>query len=396
MREVIRGRLVIESPDVVSDDTGIVVEDGTILDVGKYEKVAARNVDAFVHDVDGIICPGMINAHTHLELSMFRREQFVHRDFVDWVLQLVEARHSASPENLHAECTNAKHTAEEQGTAYFVNVGSSYDINSSLGRNQLFQFEQIGINDSDSDRIYEKALSFIDEQNEVATALAIHAPYSVSPALMRKTKAYNNEHGLVTSIHLAETQDEIEFTRSGRGRMVDLLNRRAPEWKFEVPNLSPVGYVDSLGILDSKTLCVHCVFLNDDDLHLLRNRGCAVAICVRSNRELSGEVPDLRALMRYGIRILLGTDSKASSPDLNLLSEAASFYKEFHDVVSPAEVFRMATSNAAGFLGISDRFGSIAAGKRAFLVHVPFNGKAEDVFEFVVTEACGRTKALSC
>lgn len=396
MRAVLRGRLVIENSHTISDGTGIVVEDGTILDVGKYEEVATRTINARLHEVDGIICAGLINAHTHLELSMFRKEQFVHKDFVDWVLQLVEARSSTSSDGLYPGCANAKRAAEEQGTAYFVNVGNDYELNHSLGENQLFQFEQIGINNSNSESIYKRALSFMNEKNGIESALAIHAPYSVSPALMKKIKAYNNQYGLITSIHLAETPDEIEFTRSGKGRMVDLLNVRASAWQFEVPKLSPVGYVNSLGILDEKTLCVHCIFLDDEDMSLLKTRGSAVAVCVRSNRELSGEVPDLKRLLQNGIRILLGTDSKASSPDLDMFSETAAFYREFHDLLSPAQVFRMATSDAADFFGINKHFGDITPGKRAFLVHVPFDGKAEDAFEFLVAGARGKAKALDC
>jgi len=396
VRAILRGRLVIETPRRISVDTGIVVDNGIIVDVGKYDEIAARTTDASVQDFDGIICPGLINAHTHLELSVFRKEQFQHKDFVDWVMQLVAARTSMLSDDLHIECSNAKRDAEERGTAFFVNVGNDYELNSSFGKNQLFQFEQIGINDSNADRIFSRAEPLVNQKKGGETALAIHAPYSVSPELMRKIKAYNNGRNSITSIHLAETSDEVEFIRTGKGRVLDLLNRRVGDWKFDVQGLSPVKYVDSLGILDEKTLCVHCVFVDDDDIKILRDRESAVAICVRSNRELSGKVPPVKKFVESGIKVLLGTDSKASSPDIDMFEEVATFYKEFHGFLDPARVFGMATSDAADFLSIDNSQGAIAPGKRASLVYVPFNGKVEDAFEFLATEAHGKTKAVDC
>ncbi|MGO9482554.1 MAG: amidohydrolase family protein [Candidatus Kryptoniota bacterium] len=371
---------------------GIVVQNDTVVDLGKFNDVVRREGSTPVRDFDGIILPGLINAHTHLELSSFRN--FPHEDFVDWVQKLMDARMSLLGEDLHHECLNAKRKAEEHGTAYFVNVGNDYDLNISLGNNQLFQFEQIGINDSNSEAIFERSLPFMDRQNGIKTALAIHAPYSVSPGLMKKIKAYNNARGAITSIHLAEIPDEVEFLRTGKGRIVDLLNARVKNWRFDAPNLSPVEYVDSLGILDERTLCVHCVYVDENDIKLLAQRGSAVAFCVRSNRELSDSVPDLGKFLKHRIRILLGTDSRASSPDIEMFSEAAAFYNEYHDAVGAADVFRMATSDAAGFLGLGDRYGKIERGASASLVYVPYDGKAGDAFEYLIAEGKGKAKAI--
>jgi len=393
VRAILRGKLAIESPYAISSDTGIVVQDGTILKVGNFKKIALQEAGTPVKEFEGIICPGLINAHTHLELSSFGR--IPHKDFVDWVLQLMEARLSIEPRDLSLQCTDAKRHAEGSGTAYFVNVGNDYVLNRSFGGNQLLQFEQIGINEERAADIYGRAVASMNPHGGMEDALAIHAPYSVSPSLMKNIKKYNNEHGFVTSIHLAETADEVEFIRSGKGRMTDLLDRRVGNWKFDAPGVSPVEYVDRLGILEEKTICVHCVFIDDKDMKLLGARGSAVASCVRSNRALSGKVTDMRKLLKNGIRVLIGTDSKASSPDIDMFNEVSAFYNEFHDVVTPAQVFEMATSDAAEFLGIDNRYGRISPQKSASLVFVPFDGKPEDAFEFLVTEAHGQTKAIA-
>jgi 5-methylthioadenosine/S-adenosylhomocysteine deaminase len=179
--------------------------------------------------------------------------------------------------------------------------------------------------------------------------------------------------------------------------MVDLLNARlgAGNWGFKGTGLSPVEYVESLGVLDEKTLCVHCVFVDDKDLEILKKHKCGVVVCVRSNRKLSGCIPDVSKFVKNGIKVLLGTDSKASSPDLDMFAEMSAFYKEFHRLLHPSDVFRMATTDASDFLGITSLYGEIGPGKRSSVVHVPFAGKAEEAFEFLVTDAKGKTEAIS-
>ncbi len=208
---------------------------------------------------------------------------------------------------------------------------------------------------------------------------------------MRKIKGFNSEHGSIMSIHLAETLDELEFVKSGTGRMAELLNHRVGNWEFKAPGVSPVKYVDSLGLLDDKTLCVHCVFADPEDINLIGDRGSAVAVCIRSNLELSETVPPVAEFIKSGVTILIGTDSRASSPDIDMFSEVAAFYSRFHDLMSPARVFQAATSDAAEFLGIEKDYGSIAPGKKARIVHVPFDGKEEDAFEYLVADSHGKT-----
>ncbi len=362
--------------------------------MGKYAELSRHAGALPVYNFDGILCPGLINAHTHLELSMFNKDFFHHKDFVDWVLRLVESRGALTPDEVHAQCVKAKRDAEKRGTSYFVNIGNDYEVNASLGKNQLFQFEQIGINGAYADKILERAKLLVEKRQGVETSLAVHAPYSVSPELMRGIKAFNNSRGTITSMHLAETADEGEFTRSGKGRMADLLNKRVVSWQFSVPGVSPVQYVDSLGLLDDKTLCVHCVFVDDEDVRILGERRSTVAVCVRSNLELSGKKPPVEKFRQNNVRVLIGTDSMASAPDIDMFSEIAAFYSEFKEVYTPTEIIRLATVDAAEFLGIGDHLGRIAAGQENSLVYVPFDGKTKEASEFLVSEAAGKTEAV--
>ncbi len=394
MRAILRGRYVADSLHGISVDTGILIDDDVIVTVGRYDDIARDYGTLAVRDFDGILCPALINAHTHLELSALRKDQFHHSDFVDWVIKLVDTRMSMFSVDQRPECLSAKREAEEKGTCYFVNVGNDFELNRSLGDNQLFAFEQIGINDSSAAKIFDRSSELALRKDGTSTALAVHAPYSVSPRLMREIKLFNNRRGAVTSIHLAETADEVEFIKSGSGRMADLLNYRVGNWEFKAPGVSPVEYVDSLGLLDAKTLCVHCVHVDEKDIGIMKSRGSAVAVCLRSNLELSGIAPPVGKFLESGVRILIGTDSRASSPDIDMFAELAAFYTEFHGLMNPARVFGAATSDAAEFLGIEKQYGSITQGKRASIVYVPFDGKKEDAFEFLVTASNGKTTTV--
>lgn len=391
VRVILRGRFVADSLRGVSADEAVVIDDGRISDVGSYKDIARHAAGVAVREYDGILCPALINAHTHLELSALRKDQFRHSDFVDWVIKLVDTRTSMLSVDVFPECSRAKREAESKGTCYFVNVGNDFDLNMSLGSNQLFEFEQIGINDSVAGKIFEKSSRLLSKRNGTPAALAVHAPYSTSPSLMKHIKSFNNSRGSITSIHLAETSDELEFVRSGKGRMAELLDYRVGSWEFKAPGVSPVKYADSLGILDDKTLCVHCVFLGDEDIAIMKERGSAVAVCVRSNIELSGKTPPVGKFVENGLKILIGTDSRASSPDIDMFSELAAFYSEFHGVIDPVRAFRAATSDAAEFLGIANDYGSISEGCRASIVHVPFEGKREDVYEYLVSASNDKT-----
>ncbi len=393
VRAILRGKFVVDSLHGVGVDKGILVSDGTIVDVGDFRNVARHAGGVAVRDYDGILCPALINAHTHLELAAMRNNM-EHADFVDWVIKLVDKRLSMMAVDQFPDCSRAKADAESKGTCYFVNVGNDLELNSRLGANQLLAFEQIGINDSNAEKTFQRASEMLAGKDGVASALAVHAPYSVSPQLMKKIKSFNNGIGAVTSIHLSETSDEVEFVMSGTGRMADLLNYRVGKWEFSAPGVSPVKYVDSLGMLDEKTLCVHCVFINEEDIEIMRKREAAAAVCVRSNLELSGNVPPVGLLAKSGVKILIGTDSRASSPDIDMFGEIAAFYSQFREYMAPEKVFASATSEAAGFLGIGEDYGSISSGKKASIVFVPFEGNERDVFEYLVTDASGKTEMV--
>src|SRR5258705_5786384 len=159
----------------------------------------------------------------------------------------------------------------------------------------------------------------------VRVSLAAHAPYSVSPALFAAIRADLDAHaGEVTSVHLGESLEEIEFIKRGTGPWRALLEELGV-WTdaWEPPGTSPVGYLDQLGFLDRRVLAVHAVQLDGDDLDRLRSRDMTVVSCPRSNQHVGVGAPPLEAFYAMNVKVAFGTDSLASAPDVNLFSELA-------------------------------------------------------------------------
>src|SRR5262249_1275488 len=149
-------------------------------------------------------------------------------------------------------------------------------------------------------------------------------PYSVAPAVLRAIADAVAREGWPGSIHLAESAEEMEFIRSGTGPWRPLLEDLKvwnPAWT--PPGVSPVAYLDGLGFLAAHVIGVHGVQMTDAGAATLAARGATLVPCPRSNESPGAGTPPVAAFYASGVRIAVGTDSLASTPDLNLFAELA-------------------------------------------------------------------------
>jgi cytosine/adenosine deaminase-related metal-dependent hydrolase len=189
--------------------------------------------------------------------------------------------------------------------------------------------------------------------------------------------------GEVLSIHVAESDEESQLLRDGTGPFKDFLIERdawEPGWK--APGLTPVEYLDRLGVLTPRTLVVHCIHIDHQDLSRLQARGVTVVTCPRSNQRLGVGKAPVPKLLASGIPVALGTDSLASAPDVDLFTEIAHLRQE-HPSLSPATALRIATLNGARALGLAKDLGTIETGKLAALAVVGLNDPNDDPLEAV-------------
>ena len=187
------------------------------------------------------------------------------------------------------------------------------------------------------------------------------------------------------SIHLSESAAEVEFIATGGGPWRDLLEDAGawdPTWT--APGVSPVQYLDEQGLIDPRVLVVHGVQMTRGDLARVAERGATLVTCPRSNGHTGAGAPPLDDFYASGVRVAVGTDSLASTPDLNVFAELATMR-----ALAPSVPARMlldsATRQGAIALGRGDEFGTLEPGRRARLLAVTVPPAVDDVEEYLVS-----------
>lgn len=354
---------------------GKIIETGHIADLLGY---SGRILDAG----PGVISPGTINAHTHIELSFLEGKLDTSSGFRKWVKDLIALRNDTSCDDILFSAREALLRAAANGTAYFADIstlGLSGDIFKGTGIHGTGFHEYLGNTDSFTHK------GFQEDSGNLALSFAAHAPHTTSPELIRLLKKMTSSMNLPLSIHLDESDDEREFITKANGEWADFLTSRYIEWKsWPLPSVSPVFYLDGLGVIDRLTLCVHVCGAGRNDLQVLKERQASICICPRSNMNLHGVLPDIKTMISLGINPCIGTDSLASSETLSVFDEIR-FLADRFSCLDSKTLFRMATENGAECLGVSHLFGTLENGREAFLVYSDMVPKRKkDVFDSFV------------
>jgi cytosine/adenosine deaminase-related metal-dependent hydrolase len=370
-------------------DGWVAVKRGRIAGVGN-----GQNRDA-VDLGDAVILPSLVNAHTHLELSYLRAAIPRATRFLDWIRAVMTARRQYADPTAPVILGAARHGIAESHAAGTGLVG---DISNTLVTMPLLHeagvtahvfHELLGFNAPEPEERVAIARASIDAAcagtPALRASLAPHAPYSVSPALLAAIRRDVDAHpGAISSIHAAESPDEVEFLASATGGWKDLL-RELGVWadSWQAPGVSPVRYLEACGYLDPRVLIVHGVQCERDDLARVKNAGATLVSCPRSNRYVGVGDPPLADFYASGVNVAFGTDSLASVDDLNVFGELAAA-RPLAPAVPASRLLESATLTAARALGFGSEYGSIARGKRASLISVRLQGRVDDVEEYLL------------
>ena len=360
----------------------VTIDRDVIVSVGEYDGGA-------VEDLGNVaVLPGLVNAHTHLELSWMRGQVPSSTSMPAWAASLMALRRSVShdpPEPI----VHAIQEARAAGTSLVgdvTNTVSTYQplLDSHLSA-ALFR-ELLGFSAPDPDGAIASALQQILELTPVAwlrPSIVPHAPYSVSPALLRAIAKASA--GKPVSVHLGESAQELEFLRSGTGEWRALLESLGvwnPSWT--PPACGPVEYLERQGLVNDRLLAVHGVRFADDDMNRLRAAGATIVTCPRSNGWTGAGEPPIERFYASGARVAIGTDSLASVDDLNLFAEIAEV-RRLAPAIPPSRILRSATLDGAEALGFGRELGALAPGRRAELLSVRVPPGADDVEEYLVS-----------
>jgi cytosine/adenosine deaminase-related metal-dependent hydrolase len=341
------------------------------------------------------VLPGLVNAHTHLELSWMRDRVGAAASLPEWVRRLMALRQSErdlAPGALKEAVRIAIAEARRAGTALVGDIGNTtaaLDLIAEGGLAGVFFREVIGFAPPDPATLVGQACDEMGAaappESPVRRTLAAHAPYSVSPLVLRAIRETLDRRGFpCSSVHLAESSEELEFLQRGSGAWRSILES-VGAWTdtWHAPACGPVEYLERAGFLDERLLVVHGVHLTPEEMTRLAQVGATVVTCPRGNLSTGAGVPPVVAFHRSGVRVAVGTDSLASVDDLNVFSELAALRRLTTDI-SAGELLRWATLNGAEALGFAGDFGAIEAGRRGALLAVSLPVGVRDVEEYLV------------
>jgi cytosine/adenosine deaminase-related metal-dependent hydrolase len=368
-------------------DGWVAVDRGVIVATGGPG--AAPPADAQDDGAAGprVILPGLVNAHTHLELSWMAGQVPPAPSMPAWAERLIGLRASAG-----GDAAEPIRAAVEQcraaGTALvgdITNTLAAYGVLLDSPLSACVFREVIGFGGADPGLAVgavREELARLPPSARLKPSIVPHAPYSVSPALL--TAIAREAPGSPVAVHLAESVEELEFLASGTGAWRSLLERLGA-WnaQWQVPRCGPVEYLARCGLLTGRLVAVHGVQLTGDEVRRLAGAGATIVACPRSNRWTGAGDPPIGRFYESGVRVAIGTDSLASVPDLNLFQELRAL-RALAPEVPARRLLESATRSGAEALGFASELGTIEPGKRAELIAVRLPPEAADVEEYLV------------
>jgi cytosine/adenosine deaminase-related metal-dependent hydrolase len=384
MSTVFRASWLLPITSAPIPDGWVLVDEGRVVEVGDG---AAPRGHREVHLGPRAILPGLVNAHTHLELSWMRARVAPASRMPDWIRALMALRRDVHRDDPFAMAA-AVGEIRRAGTSLVGDITNTLASIHALGAGPVggwLFYEMLGFNHPDPvGRLREK----VDQvraaaRARVRTSIVPHAPYSVAPAMLRAIATLASEERWRTSIHLGESPDEVEFLATGQGAFRDLLES-VGAWtdSWHPPGIGPLAYIESCGLLSERTLIVHAVHLTDEELRRVAEAGATIVTCPRSNRWVGAGDPPIARFYRSGARVAIGTDSLASCPDLNLFGELARI-REIAPEIAARTLLHSATQAGAEALGFEDVHGALERGRRADLIAVDIPAGSVDVEEYL-------------
>lgn len=370
--------IVVHNGTIITMNSNFdIIENGLIcIKNGKFVKVKSRSNNfplpeaiEVINADGGIIMPGLVNTHTHLPMSLFRglADDLSLAVWLNKYIFPAEARY-IRPESVRlgallscAEMLLSGTTTCCDGYFYEDAVAAAVNeigIRAVLGQG-IIDLPAPGV-PQPADNV-KNAEAFTEKYNGLSTriipSIFCHSPYTCSKETLKQAKAAADSKGLLFQIHVAETRDEMVR-----------IQKKYHE--------TPVKYLDNIGILNPKTLLVHGVWLDNDDIEIISKRRTKVSHNPESNMKMASGIAPVPKLLKAGVTVGLGTDGCASNNDLDLFREmdtAAKLHKVHTmdpTVMDAQTVLTMATIDGAKAIGLDKAIGSLEVGKQGDVVIV--------------------------
>ncbi|MGI8626996.1 MAG: amidohydrolase family protein [Geodermatophilaceae bacterium] len=390
--------LPITGPPIL--DGAIAVQDGHIVAVGTRIEVIDRLPDASRTEWEGVLMPGLINAHTHLNYCHTAHLNDNGKPFPEWIQDMPPIIAATTPEQWRASAEQGVAAMLASGTTAAADVvtgAAALSAQYDAGLAGVSYFEVVLADEPRWAEIRPEFLATLAAAPPYGIGISPHSPYTLDTSVLADLGDIARERGIRLHPHGAEQSDEVAFVADGTGMFAEWatiggLNMALLDGGS---GRTPIAELDSVGLLGADSHIAHGVHADAADRALLRKRGTAVALCPRSNQRLEcGQAP-VAAYRAEGNLVGIGTDSLSSSPSLDLLEEVRAVRALAVVQGSPEAgldqwLVEAMTLGGASALGRND-IGRLELGARADLAVFDLSG--DDPYAAIVADGAGRCLA---
>ncbi|HYN26528.1 MAG TPA: amidohydrolase family protein [Pyrinomonadaceae bacterium] len=386
-------RWVLPISSGLIEDGAIAIKGSQITDVGTRASLVGKYPDAIVHQYpDAAILPGLINAHSHLELTAMRGFlESEESDFTGWLNKLTVARlELMTPDDRYVSAAWGAMEAVRAGVTALADASDrAYESMKALSdvglRGIVFQ-ESFGPDPRLADDNFAKLTAKVARLAELETPLvkagvSPHAPYTVCGRQLELISEFALVEDLPVMMHAAESVAEEMLLREGQGTFAEALAKRGIEW--HAPGLSTIQYLKRHCVLKTKPLLAHCIRVDNADIETLKESEARIAHCPKSNAKLGHGRAPFSIFLDRGIAVGLGSDSVASNNTCDIFEEArfATLMarseigeRSGQRMLAATDALHAATAGGARTLGLEGHTGELRAGLQADFAVVSFAG----------------------
>ena len=359
MKTLIRNALVIPMTERnLSYRGSILIEDGIL----RMDADPCTPCDRIIDGSGKIAMPSFINAHTHLPMVLMRNYKDTCNELMEWLSQIFPIEDKLNGDDIYYASLLGAAELIDSGCTCFADMyffaHNTVRAAREAGIRGIISQTLFGDRDEAERRIRER-LPLIEEEadgdDSFRVDIAVHAIYTCTEGCYRTAHEWAHENGRFLHTHCSETMTEVNDSIREHG-------------------MRPVEYLDSSNVLDDRTYLAHCVHLTDNEIAIIRERGCSAVHNPTSNCKLASGIAPVRKLRESGVNVALGTDGASSNNNLNMMKEIniASLISTVSNMSpsanTPYDILEMATINGARALGIDDKVGTLESGKSADLI----------------------------
>ncbi len=347
----------------VKQNQMIVIEKNKIQFVGPVSNPLPKAKEV-IRLNNHLVCPGLINTHTHLPMVLFRGlgDHLTLKGWLEEIIFPLEKK-MINPDFIRVGTELALLELIKNGittvcdmyfhTPVMAEVFESYGLRGLLAVDMLSSFSDWK---EDLDSLCNQ---YGKENQRVYPAIACHAPYTCEPDLLKLSAEESEKRKIPIAIHVAETEWEVSEIKKRYGK-------------------TPVAHLKDCGVIGPHCVFVHCVHLSEDDINIMAETNTPLSYNPESNMKLSSGVAPILKALEKGIVVGMGTDGAASNNDLNLFTEMDTGaklqkLKNPDKTIEAKDIFSMVTSSAAKVLGLSHRIGKIQTGFFADIIALDLN-----------------------